>query len=435
MSKKKKAALEPRFRFPEFRERGNWEIGTLGDIANKVTERNQNNSINRVLTNSAVNGVIDQSDYFYREVANKNNLDNYFVVNEGDYVYNPRISATAPVGPVSKNKIGEGVMSPLYTIIRFESHNNDFYEHYFRTNLWHRYLRNVSNTGARNDRLSISNDDFMNIPIALPSLDEQQKIADCLASLDELINAGEKKLALLKTHKKGLMQKLFPAEGKTTPEVRFKGYTEAWRQRKFNNVFDYSISNNTFSRSELNYEGGKVKNIHYGDILTKFGSCVDVQHESIPFITNGNVDDYKNRLLQDGDIVFADTAEDEITGKAIEIANIQDSKIVAGLHTMAYRPRIKISSYFSGYYFNSQSYRKQLLPLMQGIKVLSLNKSSLSKTETFIPISPDEQAAIGNFFKNLDKQITAQTKKIEALKIHKKGLMQGLFPSIEEAGG
>ena len=164
-------------------------------------------------TNSANDGVVDQSDYFDREIANKDNLNGYYIVEIGDYVYNPRISTAAPVGPISKNKISQGVVSPLYTVFRFHQISNDFYEHYFKTNRWHKYLQYVSNSGARHDRMNITNDDFMAMPVPILSFEEQQKIADCLSSIDELIALEEQEINTLKRHKKGLMQQLFPQVG------------------------------------------------------------------------------------------------------------------------------------------------------------------------------------------------------------------------------
>ena len=140
-----------------------------------------------------------------------------------------------------------------------------------------------------------------------------------------------------------------------------------WEQRKFDEVFDCTIPNNTLSRSELNYESGSVRNIHYGDILIKYGSIVDVQNDEIPFATGKSNDDFKGALLQDGDIIIADTAEDETTGKACEIGNSQGLDVVSGLHTMVCRPRNKMALGYLGYYLNSDAYHHQLLPLMQGI--------------------------------------------------------------------
>jgi type I restriction enzyme S subunit len=130
----------PKLRFPEFRDAGDWEEKILSVIADRITERNNSNSVTKVLSNSAVDGVVDQRDYFEKDIANQDNLQNYFVVETGDYVYNPRVSNTAPVGPISRNKIGKGVMSPLYTVFRFKDKANDFYEQLFKTNLSHKYL-------------------------------------------------------------------------------------------------------------------------------------------------------------------------------------------------------------------------------------------------------------------------------------------------------
>ena len=207
----KQERVIPKLRFPEFQTTLGWSNKPLSKLANRITSKNKSGEITRVFTNSANDGVVDQSDYFDREIANKDNLNGYYIIELGDYVYNPRISTAAPVGPISKNKIAKGVMSPLYTVFRFHQTDNDFYEHYFKTNCWYKYLQHVSNSGARHDRMNITNDDFMAMPVPILSPEEQQKIADCLSSIDELIELQEQKLAALKQHKKGLMQQLFPS--------------------------------------------------------------------------------------------------------------------------------------------------------------------------------------------------------------------------------
>lgn len=179
-----------------------------------------------------------------------------------------------------------------------------------------------------------------------------------------------------------------------------------WEQRKFDEAFDCTIPNNTLSRAELNYESGSVRNIHYGDILIKYGSVVDVQNDEIPFATGKSSDDFKGALLQDGDIIIADTAEDETTGKACEIGNSQGLDVVSGLHTMVCRPRNKMALGYLGYYLNSDAYHHQLLPLMQGIKVLSLSRTNVQKTTVRYPKSKSEQQLIADYFHNLDNLIT-----------------------------
>ncbi|WP_419652051.1 restriction endonuclease subunit S, partial [Thiolapillus sp.] len=200
----------PRLRFPEFREAGAWEVKELIKLAGRGTERNQKGKIKRVLTNSAEHGVLDQREYFDKDIAIQGNLENYFVVDQGDFVYNPRISSFAPVGPISRNDVGKGVMSPLYTVFSFRQSDTDFFAHYFNSSAWHSYMRKVGSTGARHDRMAISNSDFLAMPLSVPNPKEQQKIAHCLSSLDEVIGLESHKLDALKNLKKGLMQQLFP---------------------------------------------------------------------------------------------------------------------------------------------------------------------------------------------------------------------------------
>ena len=193
-------------------------------------------------------------------------------------------------------------------------------------------------------------------------------------------------------------------------------------------MFDCTIPNNTLSRAELNYESGSVRNIHYGDILIKYGSVVDVQNDEIPFATGKSSDDFKGALLQDGDIIIADTAEDETTGKACEIGNSQGLDVVSGLHTMVCRPRNKMALGYLGYYLNSDAYHHQLLPLMQGIKVLSLSRTNVQKTMVCYPKSKAEQQLIADCFRNLDNLITLHQRKLEKLKNIKNSMLEKMFP-------
>lgn len=198
----------PRLRFPGFT--GDWQEKPLCSLAAKVNQKNKDFAVTRVLTNSATEGVVDQNAYFERDIAVKDNTNNYYIVDKDDFVYNPRISSTAPVGPISINKVGKGIMSPLYTVFKFQQGHIAFFEQYFQTEIWHPYLKSIANFGARFDRINITTDGFFNMPLFVPSIEEQQKIAECLETLDNLIAAESKKLESLKAHKKGLMQQLFP---------------------------------------------------------------------------------------------------------------------------------------------------------------------------------------------------------------------------------
>ena len=212
------------------------------------------------------------------------------------------------------------------------------------------------------------------------------------------------------------------------PALRFKGFTDPWEQRKLDEAFDFTVPNNTLSRAELNQESGSVRNVHYGDVLIKYGSVLDAQNDELPFITGRSKDDFKGALLQNGDIIIADTAEDETTGKVCEIVNIQDKDVVAGLHTMVCRPKNKTAEGYFGYYMNSSSYHHQLLPLMQGIKVLSLSKTNVQKTTVKYPKDKAEQQKIADCLRRIDTLITLHQRKYEKLVNIKKSMLYKMFP-------
>jgi len=203
--------------------------------------------------------------------------------------------------------------------------------------------------------------------------------------------------------------------------------TPTWEQRKLDEEFDFTVPNNTLSRAELNQESGSVRNVHYGDVLIKYGSVLDVQNDELPFITGRSKDDFKGALLQNGDIIIADTAEDETTGKVCEIVNIQDKDVVAGLHTMVCRPKNKTAEGYFGYYMNSSSYHHQLLPLMQGIKVLSLSKTNVQKTTVKYPKDKAEQQKIADCLRRIDTLITLHQRKLEKLQNIKKSCLEKMF--------
>lgn len=218
---------------------------------------------------------------------------------------------------------------------------------------------------------------------------------------------------------------------KLQPKVRFREFTGEnapdWEQRKFNEIFTKSIINNTLSRADLTYDKGGIKNIHYGDILTKFDYCISSNDFCLPSISKDDDFVSQDELLENGDIVIADTAEDYTTGKTIEIVD-STNKIVAGLHTMAFRPNTKFASGYLGYYFNSIPYRKQLIKYIQGIKVLSISKSNINKTILTFTTNYDEQLLISKLLSNVEKLITLHQRKLEQLEQLKNTLLSKMFP-------
>ena len=184
-----------------------------------------------------------------------------------------------------------------------------------------------------------------------------------------------------------------------------------WEQREFGNAFT-NLQNNTLSRAELSGESGVAMNVHYGDVLIKYGSVLNVKDENLPWIADlPKTAKLKFSYLQNGDIVIADTAEDETVGKCCEVNGIDDEIVVSGLHTMPFRPALKVAPMYLGYYLNSNSFHVQLLTLMQGIKVTSISKSAIKTTKIAFPKSLKEQEDIGKVFASLDSLLTLHQRK------------------------
>jgi len=219
------------------------------------------------------------------------------------------------------------------------------------------------------------------------------------------------------------------------PKLRFKEFSGEWDEKRLENVYDFH-STNSFSRDKLNYEKGIVKNIHYGDIHTKFSTLFDITKEQVPFI-NSDIDltrVKKESYCLEGDLIFADASEDvDDIGKSIELINLNNEKVLSGLHTLLARQKEKkLVKGFAGYLFKSNYIREQIKKEAQGAKVLGISAKRLSNIKLFFPKDQNEQQKIANTLSSLDKFIEAGEKKVEALKKHKKGLMQQLFPQEGE---
>ncbi|HEM6057693.1 TPA: restriction endonuclease subunit S [Streptococcus suis] len=268
----------------------------------------------------------------------------------------------------------------------------------------------------------IENRDF-----EFPTLPEQEAIGSFFSDLDQLITLHQRKLDDVKELKKALLQKMFPkGNGNDFPELRFPEFTDAWKQRKLGEVADFSIKTNSLSRDKLSSYFYEVQNIHYGDILTKYDAILDVCNKELPSIIGSTISDFVDALLIEGDIVFADAAEDSTVGKAVEVRNFKGKNVVSGLHTIVARPKVSYAPYYLGYLINSTAYHNQILPLMQGTKVSSISKANLKSTTVVFPTLP-EQEVIGSFFSDLDQLITLHQRQLDHLKLLKKALLQQMF--------
>jgi type I restriction enzyme S subunit len=413
----------PLIRFKKFT--GNWEQQRLGDVSIRV-HGNDGRMDLPTLTISAANGWMDQEDRFSGNIAGKEQK-NYTLLHKGELSYNHGNSKIKKYGAVfSLQSYEEALVPRVYHSFKITNGDADFIEYYFATGNLDRELAKLISSGARMDGLlNISYDEFMGIKLSLPSINEQKEISKYLRKLDEVVSLHQRRLDLQKKVKAYFLQNMFPDEGESVPKIRFKGFTDDWDQRKLDAVFSF-LKNNTFSRADLNYESGLYKNIHYGDVLIKYGETIDVSKEKIPYI-NKALTVPSDAILRNGDIVMADTAEDETVGKCTEIVGAVDNKLVAGLHTIPLRPKQRFAQGYFGFYLNSEKYHNQLRPLMQGIKVTSISKSALRDTLVKFPQTEQEQSKIGMFFIRLDNIITLQQQKIEQLQSLKKFLLQNMF--------
>lgn len=424
MKQKNKQPLTPKIRFPEFRDAGGWESAPLKHLAKRRTRRNSQLQETRVLTNSAEHGVVDQRDYFEKDIANKGNLGGYLIVDLGDYVYNPRISNIAPVGPISRNNIGKGIMSPLYTVFRFESGDNDFYAHYFKSTHWHDYLKYISNSGARHDRMSITNDDFMLMPLPSPPLPaEQQKIAACLSSVDELIGAQAQKVDALKTHKKGLMQELFPRDGETIPLRRFPEFQNApaWDVKPFEEFVTKSFYGTSSSTSPT----GKYPVLRMGNMVNGGLDFTNLVYLDL------DADSFESFRLEDGDILLNRTNSPALVGK-ISLFRLK-SECMTASYIVTYRLNKKrLDPSFCNSMLNTPLHQARIRSFAKpSVSQANINPTTFKKELIIAVPSFPEQQRIADCLTSLDDLIAAQTQKLDALKLHKKGLMQQLFPSPE----
>ena len=381
----------PEIRFVVFTDA--WEQRKLGDLVDRVTRKNQDLVSELPLTISAQYGLIDQNEFFDKRVASKD-VSGYYLIENGEFAYNKSTSTDAPWGAVKRlDRYENGVLSTLYIVFGIKENNpvdSDFLVSYYSTNLWHKGIHEIAAEGARNHGLlNIAPADFFETELTIPQdIEEQKKIGKYFEELERLITLHQCKCHLL-----------------------LKLLHNDWEQRKLGDIL-ISLQNNTLSRADLSNEAGVAKNVHYGDVLIKFGEVLDVSKEKLPMISDESVlSKYKSSFLQNGDAIVADTAEDFTVGKCSEIAGLNDVVVLSGLHTIPYRPIEKFASGYLGYYLNSSAYHNQLIPLMQGIKVTSISKSAMQDTDIVYPKSVEEQGKIGNYFQSLDHLITLRQRK------------------------
>lgn len=355
-----------------------WQVQRLSEVATELTEQAGEDSYETVSISAGI-GFVNQAKKFGKELSGKQ-YEKYIVLHQGDFSYNKGNSKTSPQGCIYRLNDRETAAVPnVFESFRIEDQDADYYEQLFLSGFLNKQLYSKINHGVRDDGLlNLTGKDFYSCMVPIPPVAEQEKIAEILAQCDKVIELKQELIDDLHQLKKALLWAMFPAKGHNKPEIRFPGFTDAWEQREFRNTFDL-LTNNTLSRAELNNEQGVAQNVHYGDILVKFGEIIDLRAGDLPYITD-EIKASKTAILQNGDIIIADTAEDTTVGKCAEITGISDTDVVAGLHTIPCRPRKRYAQGYLGYFMNSPAYHDQLLPLMQGTKVAFVSKSALRDT-------------------------------------------------------
>ena len=386
-----------------------WEIKKLSDILKKQTQKNTNNEIQNILTNSATQGIVCQTEYFDKQIANDENTSGYYVVKPGYFVYNPRISVSAPCGPFNRyNGDEDGIMSPLYSVYCFYDKSitcADFLTYYFSSSKWHAYMNSIANYGARSDRMNVTKEDMDNMPIPYPPLPEQQKIVEILSAQDRVIECYEKKIDQLKRMKKYYLQNMFPKRGETIPKIRFKGFTDPWEQRKLGEICQVTMGQSpdgsTYSETPSDYI------LVQGNADLKDGWV-------FPRIWTTQ----KTKTAEAGDLIMSVRAPAGAMGKTSY--NVVLGRGVAGIkgNEFIYQSLVKM---------DSDGYWKKLAA---GSTFESINSDVVNGAELVVPQDIAEQNKIGEYFSSIDHLITLHQRKLEAEKQKKKSLMQLLLTGI-----
>lgn len=399
-----------------------WSQYSFGDIYTERKEPGRDDL--PLLMVSIHSGVSDGEvgeDDLPKKVRRIEDKSQYKRAATGDLVFNMMRAWQGAIGTVHT----EGMVSPAYIVAKPDNRVYPlFMDYYVRMP---RIINQINRQsyGVTDFRKRLYWDSFAPIRCALPSVLEQKKIAQILATQDKIIELKEKLLAEKQQQKKYLMQQLL------TGKKRLPGFFEKWDKKSFNDVFVFG-STNTFSREQMSEENLSVQNIHYGDILTKYGEILKVSEEKVPSLVE-EAGAKITSFVMDGDIIIADTAEDITAGKAVEIQGVGERKIAAGLHTILCKPKKKwFALGWLGYYMNSEYYHRQLVPYIAGIKVMSISKGNIVKTHILVPCV-EEQAAIVNILSTADHEIRLLQQNIEQEKQKKKALMQLLLTGIVRA--
>ncbi|WP_429940850.1 restriction endonuclease subunit S [Agrobacterium vitis] len=416
--------LKPKLRFPEFKDSDGWKEIPLQKLASPVADRATTLDAENVLSLSGEHGLVLQSDYFGKKIAG-DSTDRYLKIRKDDFVYNNRTTKASSYGTIKRlSNYSDGIVSPIYKCFRFQpSENSTFWEWYFESGSHDPALRGLINEGARAGRFNISVTQFLSTNAWRPDNAEQQKIADCLDSVNALIEAQGRKVEALKAHKKGLMQRLFPQEGDTQPRLRFPEFEGAgeWSEKNVDKIATIQ-SGATPSKANAEFWGGSIPWVSAKDMKRLFLEDSE-QHISDEAVSNGA------RRVPKGTILILTRGMTLLKDVPICILSREMSfnQDVKGL-----RPKAGINGLFLAWMLLSSKDRLLDLVSIAGHGTGKIDSEELKALALRVP-QLHEQQRIADCLTSLDNLIAAETQKLDALKTHKKGLMQQLFPQFGES--
>ena len=423
--KEAKPALVPKLRFPEFRKEAEWQVKKLNELVFEPKKRNRDLKLGPadVLSVSGEHGCVNQIEFMGRSYAGVSVKD-YHVVEHGDIVYTKSPLKKNPFGIIKENKGKRGIVSTLYAVYRpFAECSGTYFDHFFAGDYnLNSYLQPLVKKGAKND-MKVNNSDVLKGDICVPKLPEQQKIVACLSSVDDLITAQARKVDALKTHKKGLMQQLFPREGETQPRLRFPEFRKAgaWEVKRVD-------EQGSVLAGKALAVGAPGRQRPYLRTKNVLDGAIDLSDVLTMPMTDAEFTRFE---ILDGDVLLNEGQSLELVGRASIYHGEYGQRCAMQNALLRFRAFPSTNAEFAAQYFRKcQKDGTFANVATKTTSVAHLGSSRFSALELAWP-TPDEQQRIATCLSSLDALITAETQKHEALKTHKKGLMQQFFPTVE----
>ena len=394
-----------------------WEQRKLVDLVDRVTRKNQDLVSELPLTISAQYGLIDQNEFFDKRVASKD-VSGYYLIENGEFAYNKSTSTDAPWGAIKRLDCYEnGVLSTLYIVFGIKENNpvdSDFLVAYYSTNLWHKGIHEIAAEGARNHGLlNIAPADFFETKLMIPQdIEEQKKIGKYFEELERLITLHQRKCEETKKLKKYMLQKMFPQNGNSVPEIRFSGFTEDWEQRKLSELSEKTFGGGTPKTSNESFWKGNIPWIQSSDLIE--GSLFDVEPRK--YISQEAVDKSATKLVPENSVaIVTRVGVGKLAFMPFSYATSQDFLSLSVLKT---EPQFTVYALYKKL--------QSEINAVQGTSIKGVTKDELLAKKIMIPCY-EEQEKIGSYLHFLDHLITLHQQKCDELRNIKKFMLQNMF--------